>query len=200
MTLTTTFKRLRSAGACETRYKFLRAALMGVKDTEPINLLTILETNGLDDALWALSATAENCDKVARLMAADFAEEVLPIWKKYSKDKRPELAIKAARDFANGLITNEERDAAWDAARAAAGDAGWDAAWDAARAAAGAAARAAAGAAAGDAAWAAAWDAARAAAGAAAGDAAWDAGWDAAKTKQTEIFTRYLQPEGKDTL
>ena len=132
MNLTTTFKRLRDASACKTRYKFLRAALKGVKDTEPINLLTILETNGLDDALWALSATVENCDKVARLMAADFAEEVLPIWKKYSDDKRPELAIKAARDFANDLITSQERAAAWDAAW----DAVWAAAGDAARAAA----------------------------------------------------------------
>ena len=127
MTLTTTFRRLRSAGACTERYKFLRAALKGVKDTEPINLLTILRTNGLDDALWALSATSKNCDKVARLMAADFAEEVLPIWtRKYSRDKRPELAIKAARDSAHGRISVEELDAA----RAAA----WDAAGDAARA------------------------------------------------------------------
>ena len=124
MTLTTTFRRLRSARACTERYKFLRAALKDVKDTEPINLLTILETNGLDDALWALSATAENCEMVARLMSADFAEEVLPLWQKYSQDKRPELAIKAARDFAHGRISVKERDAA----RAAAGDAAWAAA------------------------------------------------------------------------
>ena len=76
MTLTTTFKHLRDVGACKSRYKLLRAALKGVKDTEPINLLTILNTNGLSDALWALRATDENCDKIARLMAADFAEEV----------------------------------------------------------------------------------------------------------------------------
>ena len=151
MTLTTTFRRLRSAGACTERYKFLCVALKGVKDTEPINLLTILRTNGLDDALWALSATAENCDKVARLMAADFAEEVLPIWRKYSQDKRPELAIKAARDSAHGRISVEELAAA----RAAAGAAAWDAARAAAWAAAWAAAR--------DAAWDTAWAAARAA-------------------------------------
>lgn len=120
MTLTTTFKLLRKAGACEPRYKFLRCALKGVKDSDSINLLTILETNGLDDALWALRATAENCDKVARLMAADFAEEVLPIWqKKYPNDKRPELAIKAARNFANGRISSQELDAAWAAGAAA---------------------------------------------------------------------------------
>ena len=151
MQLTTTFALLRKASACKPRYEFLRSSLSREEygDDTPINLLTILETNGLDDALWALSATAENCDKVSRLMAADFAEQVLPIWQKYSQDKRPELAIKAARNFANGL-DDREWDAAWAAAGAAAGAAAWAAAWDAAWAAARAAAR--------DAAWAAARD------------------------------------------
>jgi hypothetical protein len=197
MTLTTTFKRLRAAGACTDRYKFLRAALGGVKDSEPINLLTILATNGLDDALYALKATIENCDVPARLMAADFAEQVLPIWQKYSPLAAPELAIKAARDFAHGYITREELAAAWAAA--------WNAAGAAARDAAGAAAWAAAGAAA----WAVAWDAAaaRAAAwdapGAAAGAAAWaaaraaEATRAAARDKQREIFVSYLQPEAQ---
>ncbi len=123
MKLTTTFARLRSAGACTARYKHLRAAMKGHGDKEPINLLAILKHNGLDDALWALRATVENCEKIARLMAADFAEQVLPIWQKYSQDKRPELAIKAARDFANGLISSQELAAAQASARAAARDA-----------------------------------------------------------------------------
>ena len=183
MKLTTTFALLREASACKPRYTFLRESLSREEyaDDTPINLLTILETNGLEDALWALSATAENCEKVARFMAADFAEQVLPIWEKYSKDKRPELAIKASRDFANGLITDQ----AWDAARDAAEDAAEDA-WDAARAAARAAAGAA-GATAGDAAraaWAAALDAA---------EDAWAAAGDAARAKQREIFLSYLQ-------
>ena len=215
MTLTTTFRKLRTAGACAGRYKFLRAALKGVEDDDPINLLTILETNGIDDALWALNATVENCDQVARLMAADFAETALPIWRKhYPDDKRPELAIQAARDFAYARITAQQRDAAGAAAWAAAGDAAGDAAraaardaaWDAARAAARAAARdaardaawAAAGAAAGAAAWAAAVDAARAAARAAAGAAAWaaagDAAWAAARERNRQIFISHLQP------
>ena len=191
-TLTTTFKLLRKVGACTERYKFLRSALKGVEDEEPINLLSILETNGLDDAFWALNATSENCDKAARLMAADFAQQVIPIWRKYSEtDKRPQKAIKAARDFANGKITREELDAARAAAGDAAGDAAraaWAAAW-----------------APGAAAWAAgaaAWATARAAAGAAAGDAAGDAAraaaraaWAAAKKKQREIFIRHCQPE-----
>jgi hypothetical protein len=95
-------------------------------------------------------------DKTARLFAADCAEHVLPIFeKKYPDDKRPRLAILAARDFAYGKISAKERDAARAAARAAA----WDAARAAARDAAGAAAWAAAGAAAGAAEWAAAREA-----------------------------------------
>jgi len=135
--LTTTLCKLRDAHACTSRYTFLREAL-GAKygDTKPINLLRILETNGLSDALWAMQATVQNCDTVARLMAADFASHVLPLWrKKYPKDDRPAKAIKAARDFAHGTITSEKLDAA----RAAA----WAAARDAARNAAGAAAWAA---------------------------------------------------------
>ena len=134
MKLTTTLKLLHKAGACVSGYRTLIEGLgNNYPQEKPINLLTILDINGLDDALWALCATAENCDTVARLMAADFAEQVLPIWEKYSSDKRPELAIKAARDFTNGKITRGQlaaaRAAAWDAARSAA----WDAAWDAAR-------------------------------------------------------------------
>ena len=201
MILTTTLRLLHNAHACTPRYKFLREAL-GPKygDDKPINLLAILKTNGLDDALWALQATAQNCDMVARLMAADFAARVLPIWKKmYPKDDRPAKAIKATRDFARGKITCEELDAAgaaaWDAAGAAAGDAAWDAAWAAAGDAARAAARAAA--------WAAAWAAARAAAGDAAGDAAGAAAGAAAraaeKNRQKAIFVSYLlESEGAE--
>ena len=176
MTLTTTFKRLRAAGVCTERYKFLRAALKGTKDTEPINLLTILEINGLDDALCALQATAENCDVPARLMAADFAEQPLPTWQKNApNDKRPELAIKAARDFAYGRITCEELAAAAVAA------------WDARAAVVGHPARFAAGGA-NAAAWAAARDAA---------DAARDAARYATEEKRREIFISYLQPEAE---
>ncbi len=141
--LTTTLAKLREHSPCEYGYRKLCKSL-GAKwpADKPINLLRILKSSGVDDMTWCLRATKQNCGRVVRLMAADFAESVLKYFtKEHPTDNRPALAIKAARDFAIGKI-----DAA---ARAAAGAAAWDAAWDAARD----AARDAAGAAAGAAAW-----------------------------------------------
>ena len=186
VTLTTTLNRLRSADACVSRYAHLLRALGPSFDHDaPINLLTILEHNGTEDCLWALCATAENCDQVARLMAADFAEAVLPVFEsQYPNDSRPRAAIEAARKFATGEITAAARDAARDGSWAAARDASEAAAWAAAKAASWAATRAAARAAARNGSWAASRAAAMAAAKAAARDAAWAA--------QAVIIRRYL--------
>ena len=137
MRLTTTLNLLHKAKACTARYEVLLATLGAnyPMDAE-ISLLTILETNGIDDALWALRATAEDCEKVARLMVADFAESALANWTKYyPNDNRPALAVQAARDFANGLIVREDLAAARSAAESAAWSAAGSAAWSAASAA-----------------------------------------------------------------
>jgi hypothetical protein len=141
MTLTTTLNRLKAAGVRADRYEHLVKALGGVSfdHDEPIKLLTILEHSGQDDYLWALRATVENCDQIARLMACDFAEAVLPIYEKqYPNDNRPRVCIETARRFARGECSQSEVDAAGDAAWAAAKDA-WGAAWGAGAAAWGAA-------------------------------------------------------------
>lgn len=165
--LTTTLNRLKAAGACAARYRHLVKALGGLRayrKNTPINLLTILEHNGPEDCIWALRATVEDSsDVVARLIAADCAEAVLPIYEtRYPDDLRPRAAIEAARDYAEGRIDdatlNAARDATLNAARAAttataestaesAAAAAWAAwaAWNAAKAAAGAFARFAAG-------------------------------------------------------
>ena len=127
--LTTNLYRLRKFNACESRYSHLVNAL-GAEwgDRTPINLLDILAHNGTEDCLWALCSTDQNCDMVARLMAADFAEAVLPVYERdYPGDTRPRAAIQAARDYAHGRIGAAARDAA--------GDAAWAAAWAAAGAA-----------------------------------------------------------------
>jgi hypothetical protein len=91
MKLTTTFDRLKKAGVCEDGYKKLAKSLGGVTKyglNTPINLLHILESNGVDDCLWALRATVEECEIISRLMAADFAESVLPIFEKERPDDK----------------------------------------------------------------------------------------------------------------
>ena len=121
--LTTTLNLLKKAGACTERYRHLVKGLGGTKfdHNQPINLLTILELNGTEDCLWSLRATAENCDRVARLMACDFAEATLKNFERdYPDDKRPREAIAVARRFALGLATEEERLAAESAAVSAA--------------------------------------------------------------------------------
>src|ERR1039458_8244127 len=131
--LTTTLNRLKVAGACEERYKHLVKALGGTKfdHDRPINLLFILESNGTEDCLWALCATAENCDQVARLMAADFAESVLANYeKKYPKDTRIREAIVTVRRYALGEVDGSAAESAWSAAESAAWSA-WSAAWSA---------------------------------------------------------------------
>ena len=125
-TLTTTFTLLHKANACAEGYKKLAKHLGGVtkygKDT-PVDLLTILDSNGLDDTLWCLRATQQEADAltVARLFAIDCAERTLPIWEaKHPNDQRPRLAIQAAKDYMAGKITQEELRAAAAAAAYAA--------------------------------------------------------------------------------
>jgi hypothetical protein len=180
----TTLNKIKEQSPCEEGWIKLLSFLNKIEaDDEPLELKTILESNGTSDTIWALRAV-EDYDKEIHLMAADFAESVLHIFEeKYPEDNRPRKAINAARDFANGLITVEQLDAAGSAAGAAAW-AAWAAAW-AARAAAWAAEAVRA------AAWAAAGAAVRAATRDAARDAARDAG-DAELKKQKQILLKYI--------
>ena len=179
MKITITLNMIKVHSPCKDGWEKLLKSLSKTKpDDDPLTFSQIAKSNGVDDTFWCLRALAEDKQYIARLIAADIAERVLPIFEKERpNDDRPRKAIEAARKFAHGEIDDKARAAARTAAGEAAGEAAWDAAWEAARAA-GAAAWAAAGTAAGDAAWAAAGtaagDAAWAAAGTAAGDAAWD--------------------------
>ena len=148
----TTLKKIRSHHPCKEGWKKLLQHLgKPFEDGEPLTILTVLESNGLDDALWCLRAV-DGCEKDVRLFAVWCARQVQHLM----SDPRSIAALEVAERFANGAATSDELATA----RAAAGAAAW--------AAAGAAAWAAARAAAGDAPMAAAW----AAAGDAAGDAA----------------------------
>ena len=116
-------------------------------DDEPLPLAVILESNGLDDCLWALRCLGPEHNDWMRKFARECASDALHLW----------VAPQVVRDYlstGDELLRAAARDAARDAARAAAGAAARDAAWAAAWAAARDAAWAAA--------WTAAWDAARA--------------------------------------
>jgi hypothetical protein len=174
----TTLNEIRAHDPCREGWGKLLKHLGKTKaDDEPLPLLTILESNGLDDALWCLRAAS--LERLSRHFQAWCAEHVAHHFEAERPDDtrvRDQIAM-LRRDDA----TEAERDAASDAAWAAASDAAWAAASDAAWAAASDAASDAAWAAASDAAWAAASDAARAAARAAAWAAASDAASDAAR-------------------
>jgi len=207
--MNTTLKKIREYNPCADGWaKLLRHLGKTEADDEPLPLREILDSNGLDDALWCLRAVP-NCDREARLFAVWCARQVQHLM----TDPRSIFVIDVAERHANSQATDAElaaaRYAAWDAARDAekvglanhpAADAAWTAeaaakaawaAWGAVRGAARAAAAAAwtAGAAAeAKAAWAA-WAAARQ------GDrrggtraAAWDAAIDARRAKFVEMF------------
>ena len=119
--LYTTFRLVREAGACKNHYRQFAKAVGGVKaygqDT-PIPLIKILEINGLNDALWALRAVLPeekaSRDRMARLLAADFAEHVLHLYERqYPEDNQCRQAIETARQYAEGQATDTQLAAAW---------------------------------------------------------------------------------------
>ena len=129
--ITTTLKAIRKCSPCGLRpesngtltgYVKLKAFLGECWDDDaPVKFSEIVASNGLDDALWCLRSICPHHEKEVRLFAADCAESVLHIFEKLRpNDNRPRLAIKAARDFANGEIDAAAWAAAWDAARDAA--------------------------------------------------------------------------------
>ena len=182
----TTLKAIREHGLCESGWVNLLGALGKTKaDDEPLSLLEILKSNGLDDALWCLRAV-DGHDKEIRLYAVWCARQVQHLM----TDKRSVDALDVADAFANGKVTKKELAAARDAAGAAAGDAGAaaEAAWATAEAA--------------EAAWAAraaraAW-AARNAARDAARDAAWAAAVDAARAAQEKELIRICEETNRE--
>ena len=145
----TTLNKIRDRSPCKDSWeKLLKSLNKTGPDDEPLDLLTILDSNGLDDTLWCLRAV-EGHEKEIRLYAVWCARQVQHLM----KDDRSIEALDIAENYANGLASEKELAAAWSAANAA-----WAAAWSAANA-----ARAATWAATSAAASAAAWDATSAA-------------------------------------
>lgn len=188
--ITTTLNRIRAHSPCRKGWaKLLRHLGKTEADDEPLPFAVIVESNGLDDALWCCRAEPDH-DREWRLFAVWCARRVQHLL----TDPRSIAALDVAERYANGAATQDELTAARGAARAAAWAAARGAARGAAMAACGSldwsAARAAA-----EAAWAAAgaateaaWAATGAAAWAAAEAAAWAAAEAAAGAAQRARF------------
>ena len=142
MTILITLAQIRAHSPCANGWQRLLRSNPG---NGPFPLSHIVESNGLDDALWCTRCLPEH-DKTWRLFAVWCARQV-------TQSDACLKTLDVAERFANGQATEQElaaasatawdaaRDAAWDAARDAASDAAWAAAWAAAGAAAWDAAR-----------------------------------------------------------
>jgi hypothetical protein len=183
--MNTTLNAIAAHEPCEDGWAELLAALgKTCADDAPLSLCAILDSNGLDDAIWALR-TITGHDREIRLFAVWCARQVQHL---LMTDPLSRDVLDIAERYAHGLATVEELAAAREAARE---DAVWgasDAVWSASDAASEAAS---------DAAWVAAW-AASAAASDAVRDATSDAARDAVRAAQAVEFRRVFAP-GYDT-
>jgi len=128
----TTLNEIRIHSPCSEGWEKLLKHLEKTKsDDAPLSFLTILESNGLDDALWCLRAAPKDWESTIRMFAVWCAKQVEHLM----TDERSKNALLVAQNHALGLATDEELAAAGDAAR----DAAWAASLAAARAAADAA-------------------------------------------------------------
>ena len=169
----TTLNKIRACSPCNGGWKKLLKNLGKTKaDDELLKITTILDSNGLDDALWCLRSV-DGYQREIRLYAVDCARSVQHLL----TDPRSIAAIDIAERHAYGKATDYELSAASAEAWSAASDAAWSAASDAARSAAWSAARSAASEAASD----------------AASDAAWSAAWSAAMAAASEVQSDLLR-------
>ena len=112
----TTLNAIREHSPCADGWAKLLAHFGKTKaDDEPLAITTILDSNGLDDALWCLRAVTGH-DREIRLYAVWCARQVQHLM----TDPRSIAALDVAERFANNLATEHDLSAAWDAAGAAA--------------------------------------------------------------------------------
>jgi hypothetical protein len=142
----TTLKAIRSHSPCASGWaKLLRHLGKTAADDDPLSIVTVLDANGIDDALWCLRAV-DGHQREMRLYAVWCARQVQHLM----TDARSVAAIDVAERHARGDATDAElaaaANAAWTAAVAADARAAWAAraVWTAARVAGADAARAAA--------------------------------------------------------
>lgn len=115
MTITTTLNAIRQHHPCADGWAKLLASLGKTgPDDEPLSLVTILDSNGVDDAVWALRAVTGEDARIRRY-AVWCARQVQHLM----TDTRSTNALDVAERHADGLATDDELRAAWAAAWAA---------------------------------------------------------------------------------
>jgi hypothetical protein len=97
--LTTTLKLLKEANPCESGLQTLIQSLPKKhSDTKPINLLHILESNGIDHFFWAWRATQKPEKKTKRMILHDIVESVQHVYeKKYPTSSVIKNVLKALK-------------------------------------------------------------------------------------------------------
>ena len=124
----TTLNKIRSHSPCSEGWNKLLKGLNKTKaDDEEVSIIQIIESNGLDDAIWCLRAV-EGHDKEIRLFAVFCARQCEHLL----TDERSINAINVAERFANGLASESELEEAWSAAAMSAESAAYSAAMSAA--------------------------------------------------------------------
>lgn len=104
----TTLNRIRAHSPCASGWENLLRHLGKTKgDDEPLAFSTILDSSGLDDALWCCLAEPKH-DSLWRHYAVDCAERVAHLL----TDERSKNALAVARRYALGLASDDELDSA----------------------------------------------------------------------------------------
>ena len=107
---TTTLNEIRACSPCHDGWTVLLSHLGKTKaDDDPLELLTILDSNGLYDALWCLRAPS--LERLSRHFQAWCAERALPLFEReFLDDRRVRAQIEMLR---NDYATDVERNAVW---------------------------------------------------------------------------------------
>ena len=125
MMLYTTLNKIRDKNPCESGWAKLLKHLRKTKaDDEQLSFKTILESNGILDAIWCLRSV-EGYEREIRLFAVSCARRVEHLDRTGQVKKTNDIAER----FANGLCTIDELNEASDAALRAGNAASRAAAW-----------------------------------------------------------------------
>ena len=118
--ITITLNKIRAHSPCESGWKKLLKAKAGAGMDVEFPLTDVMDSNGLDDALWCLRVRPEH-SKLWRKYAVWCARQVEHLM----TDNRSKDALDVAWRHSEGEATDEELAAALAAAWAAAGAAAW---------------------------------------------------------------------------